>query len=182
MKSKPGDQERAKTCPACHKADITSFSSCRYCGTKYNAVIKKESSFDQKIIMQLCAVALAIGAFLYGTHIVKVKRAEKIAPLSNAIQIANKPRLVEFYAPWCGACRAYEPILAQCQTKYAGQVDFQRLNLDDPNNDQLRSAFGVSSIPATFIFNNKGEEIKHFVGCYPFSELDNYLRNPELYK
>ena len=171
-------QDLPKICPSCSKKDITSFSTCRFCGTKYDAIIRKNNiNIDERTIGIITLVLLSLGGIFYGGQALKSMRAQRTASISKSVQAANKPRMIEFYATWCGPCRAYGPIVEQCQAKYSGQIDFQRLDLDNPNNSELRRTFGVNAVPTTYLFNRKGEEVFEQAGGLDFVTLDKYLHD-----
>jgi thioredoxin 1 len=63
--------------------------------------------------------------------------------------------LVDFWAPWCGPCRAVAPVLEQVAAQYAGRVTIAKLNVDE--NQQTPGQYGVRSIPTIALF--KGGEV-----------------------
>ena len=81
---------------------------------------------------------------------------------------ADKPVLVDFWAPWCGPCRVVAPVLEEI----AGERDdirIVKLNVDD--NQQTAAAFDVLSIPTMILFKN-GQAAKKIVGAYPKRKLE----------
>ena len=72
------------------------------------------------------------------------------------------PVLVDFWAPWCGPCRAMSPIIDELSGEYEGKAKIVKVNIDD--NNETSSKFGVMSIPMFIIFKD-GQPVKQFVGA-----------------
>ena len=73
----------------------------------------------------------------------------------------NELLVIDFWAPWCGPCRALAPIIEELATEYAGSIAIGKCNVDD--NTQLASYFGIVSIPAIYFIKN-GKLVDSHIG------------------
>jgi len=86
---------------------------------------------------------------------------------------SEKPIMVDFWAEWCGPCRAVSPILAQIATEHSDKIDVVKLNVDD--NPETAMKFQITSIPTMKVFKG-GEVVKTVIGAKPKPALEADLQ------
>ncbi|MFM7829821.1 MAG: thioredoxin [Actinomycetota bacterium] len=86
----------------------------------------------------------------------------------ETVKSASTPIIVDFWAEWCGPCKAIAPVLSEIAKEQAGKVTIAKLNVDD--NGDIAQRFGVMSIPTLLVFN-KGEMKKKMIGAKGKSQL-----------
>jgi thioredoxin 1 len=82
---------------------------------------------------------------------------------------SEKPIMVDFWAEWCGPCRAVSPILDAIATEHADKLSIVKLNVDD--NPETALKYGITSIPAMYVFRD-GEIAKRVIGAKPKPALE----------
>ena len=81
---------------------------------------------------------------------------------------ADLPVLIDFWAPWCGPCRAIAPVVEELAKEYDGKLKVVKMNVDD--NPQTPSKYGVRGIPNLILF--KGGEVRdQIIGAVPKAQL-----------
>jgi thioredoxin 1 len=94
------------------------------------------------------------------------------ATFQTEVLNSNVPVLVDFWAPWCGPCRAIAPLLDELAGEYAGKAKVVKINVDD--HQAVAQRYRVSSIPNLIVFKN-GQVAQQIVGAVPKSRLSQAL-------
>lgn len=74
------------------------------------------------------------------------------------------PVLVDFWAAWCGPCRAIAPSVEELATEYQGKLKVVKLDVDE--NMEISARYGVQSIPTLILFKD-GDAVERLMGAYP---------------
>ena len=84
------------------------------------------------------------------------------------------PVLIDFWAPWCGPCKAIAPVVEEVAGTYAGRLKVVKMNVDD--NPQTPSRYGVRGIPNLILFK-RGQVADQIVGAVPKAHLVRAIDN-----
>ena len=92
---------------------------------------------------------------------------------ATEVLASEKPIMVDFWAEWCGPCRAVSPILYQIATEHSDKIDVVKLNVDD--NPETAMKYQITSIPTMKVFR-AGEVVKTVIGAKPKPALEADLQ------
>ncbi|MBF0231836.1 MAG: thioredoxin [Desulfamplus sp.] len=85
---------------------------------------------------------------------------------------SNLPVLVDFWAPWCGPCRAIAPTIEALEKSYAGKIKFVKVNVDE--NPLTPSKYAIQAIP-TLIFFKNGQIADQITGMVAKAKLEEAI-------
>ena len=91
----------------------------------------------------------------------------------DVILKSDKPALVDFWATWCGPCRALGPIVEEVAAHFKDQIQVSKLNIDD--NPKVTAHYGVMSIPTLILFKD-GKAIERLVGLVAKERLEEFVK------
>ena len=98
---------------------------------------------------------------------------EVAAPKLDALLASSElPVLVDFWAPWCGPCRAMAPMFAQAAGTLAGKARFVKVNVDE--QQALATRYAIRAIPTLVLFRN-GVEVKRSSGAMDAGSLVRWV-------
>jgi thioredoxin 1 len=100
--------------------------------------------------------------------------AKSLTKESFAETVGSGVTLVDFWAEWCGPCKAIAPIIEQLATEYEGKATVAKVNVDE--DQELALDFGVQSIPTLLVIKD-GKEVNRLIGVKPKAALAEALNS-----
>ena len=85
---------------------------------------------------------------------------------------SDVPVLVDFWAPWCGPCKAVAPVIEDLSREFEGRLKVVKVNTDE--NGKTATAYNIRGIPSLFLFKS-GQVVEQVVGAVPKSTLANAI-------
>lgn len=102
------------------------------------------------------------------------KKVSDIENLEEFKYIGDKPAIIDFYATWCGPCKAVAPTLEKLADEYGDQIVIYKIDVDKER--ELAQAFGIRSIP-TFLFIPLDGEPQMAMGAMSKAEFENAIKS-----
>jgi thioredoxin 1 len=102
-------------------------------------------------------------------HVVEIDDSS----FDSEILQSDKPAMVDFWAPWCGPCKAIAPVIKDLAGSFGDRLKFAKCNVDD--NPITPGKFGIKAIP-TLIFFKDGQVVDQITGMVAKSKLEEAIK------
>lgn len=136
---------------------------------------KAAPNLDQRVIQVgglLLIIPIAVGGWFGFNWLMDEPKREAVKPIAAEVKTTQRPRLVEFFANWSNPSNEYSRTVIACEEKYAGAIDIQRINVDEPRYAPLINGLKVKSVPRTLLFDKSGALIADIDGNVKAEELN----------
>jgi thioredoxin 1 len=112
----------------------------------------------------------------YGKEIIMAEGILEVEDSSfdSEVLLSDKPVLVDFWAPWCGPCKAIGPVVEELANHFGDKIKFAKCNVDD--NPVTPGKYGIKAIP-TLIFFKGGNVVDQITGMVAKSRLEESINN-----
>lgn len=87
----------------------------------------------------------------------------------------DKPAIIDFYADWCGPCKAIAPVMEELSEEYEGKMNVYKINLDE--NSHLAQVLNIQSIPSILFIPDTGEAPQMAVGSVPKDDIKEAIKD-----
>ena len=125
-----------------------------------------------------------ITCFFYSPGAMLIQKNKEVSMGENTLTISDDnfeaevlsseiPVLVDFWATWCGPCKAIAPMIDELAAEYSGQLKVGKVNVDE--NPKTPGKYGVRGIPTLILFKG-GEIVEQVVGAVPKSQLEELVK------
>ncbi len=136
-------------------------------------------SFQWRILILIFFVGAGIlaGSVIPAPVQGETSKSGSVADVSDAqfeknVVRSKRPVLVDFWAPWCGYCRMFSPVVDQLSEDYRDRLKVLRMNVDE--NPETSRAIGIEGLPTALLFDH-GKIVKAWVGFVSQEEMKSYL-------